>query len=41
MDDMTARYQMAKARLEAAKQMKNEIEAQFAYVNITDPLTEL
>lgn len=37
MDDMTARYQMAKARLEAAKQMKNEIEAQFAYVNITAP----
>lgn len=37
MDDITAHYTMAKARLEAAKQMKNEIQAQFAYVNIRAP----
>lgn len=37
MDDMTANYQMAKAGLESAKQMKNEINAQFAYSNITAP----
>ncbi|MBU3821543.1 efflux RND transporter periplasmic adaptor subunit [Flavobacteriaceae bacterium XHP0103] len=36
-DDMTANYNMAKARLEGAKQMKNEVEAQFAYVNIRAP----
>lgn len=36
-DDMTANYNMAKARLEGAKQMKNEIEAQFAYANIRAP----
>ena len=39
MDDMTANYEMAKARLEAAKQMKNEINAQFAYSNITAPFS--
>lgn len=37
LDDMTARYEMAKARLEAAKQMKNEVNAQYAYTNITAP----
>ncbi len=37
MDDMTARYEMSKARLEAAKQMKNEVDAQFAYSNIRAP----
>ncbi len=37
MDDITAHYEMAKAGLEAAKQMKNEIDAQFAYVNIRAP----
>ncbi|WP_158977853.1 efflux RND transporter periplasmic adaptor subunit [Cellulophaga sp. L1A9] len=37
MDDMTANYEMAKARLEAANQMKNEVNAQFAYSNITAP----
>lgn len=37
LDDMTANYNMAKARLEAANQMKNEINAQFAYSNITAP----
>ena len=38
-DDMTAGYQMAKARLEGANQMKNEINAQFAYSNITAPFS--
>ncbi|WP_445955547.1 efflux RND transporter periplasmic adaptor subunit [Yeosuana sp.] len=37
LDDMTAHYNMAKARLEGAKQMKNEVEAQFAYANIRAP----
>ena len=37
MDDMTANFEMAKARLEAANQMKNEINAQFTYANITAP----
>lgn len=37
MDDMAANYEMAKARLEAANQMKNEVNAQFAYANITAP----
>lgn len=37
MDDMTANYQMAKAGLESANQMKNEINAQFEYANITAP----
>ncbi|MDP5093012.1 MAG: efflux RND transporter periplasmic adaptor subunit, partial [Polaribacter sp.] len=38
-DDITAHYQMAKARLEAANQMKNEINSQFAYTNITAPFS--
>lgn len=37
MDDMTAHYEMAKAGLEAVNQMKNEIDAQFAYVDIRSP----
>lgn len=37
LDDMTAHYEMAKARLESAIQMKNEVNAQFAYANITAP----
>ncbi len=37
MDDMTANFEMAKARLESAKQMKNEVNAQFTYSNITAP----
>lgn len=37
LDDMTSRYEMAKAGLEAAKQMRNEIQAQFSYANITAP----
>ncbi|SDL30733.1 RND family efflux transporter, MFP subunit [Salinimicrobium catena] len=39
MDDQTARFEMAKARLEAAKQMKNEVNSQFAYVNIRAPFS--
>ncbi|MBT28521.1 MAG: efflux transporter periplasmic adaptor subunit [Thalassobius sp.] len=39
LDDMTARYEMAKAGLEAAKQMKNEVIAQFSYANITAPFS--
>ncbi|WP_452233236.1 efflux RND transporter periplasmic adaptor subunit [Lacinutrix sp. MEBiC02595] len=39
MDDMTANFEMAKARVEAANQMKNEINAQFAYSNITAPFS--
>ncbi|GGG41004.1 RND transporter [Croceivirga lutea] len=39
LDDITARYQMAKARLEAAQQMKNEVNAQFAYANIKAPFS--
>ena len=37
MDDMAANFEMAKARLEAANQMKNEINAQFKYVDIKAP----
>ncbi|WP_431163022.1 efflux RND transporter periplasmic adaptor subunit [Flagellimonas beolgyonensis] len=39
LDDMTARYEMAKARLEAANQMKNEVNSQFAYANIRAPFS--
>ncbi len=39
LDDMTANYEMAKARVEVANQMKNEIYAQFAYSNITAPFS--
>jgi RND family efflux transporter MFP subunit len=37
LDDMTTRYEMAKANLEAAKQMKKEVQAQYAYTNISSP----
>lgn len=37
MDDMTTHLEMAKAGLEGAKQMKNEVMAQFSYANITAP----
>ena len=37
LDDITTSYNMAKARLEAAKQMKNEVQTQFGYVNIRSP----
>ena len=36
---MTARYEMAKAGLEGAKQMRNEVIAQFSYSNITAPFS--
>ncbi len=39
LDDMTARYEMAKAGLEAAKQMKNEVNAQYRYTNVTAPIS--
>ncbi|WP_372746638.1 efflux RND transporter periplasmic adaptor subunit [Lutibacter sp.] len=39
MDDMTAHYEMAKARLEAANQMKNGVNAQLSYSNITAPFS--
>ncbi|MBP9792801.1 MAG: efflux RND transporter periplasmic adaptor subunit [Flavobacterium sp.] len=39
LDDMTARYEMTKAGLEAAKQMSNEVIAQFSYSNITAPFS--
>jgi len=39
MDDMTANYQMAKSGLESAKQMKNEVNAQFSYSNIIAPFS--
>jgi RND family efflux transporter MFP subunit len=39
LDDMTARYEMAKAGLEGAKQMRNEVIAQFSYSNITVPFS--
>ena len=37
LDDISANYNMAKARLEGAKQMKNEVNAQFSYSNIRAP----
>ncbi|HZW63748.1 MAG TPA: efflux RND transporter periplasmic adaptor subunit [Flavobacteriaceae bacterium] len=37
LDDITAQFEMAKARLEAAKYLKNEVNAQFNYVNIKAP----
>lgn len=37
MDDISAHYEMAKARLEAATQMKNQVNAQLSYSNITAP----
>lgn len=39
LDDMTSRYEMAKAGLEGAKQMRNEVLAQFSYSNITAPFS--
>lgn len=36
-DDITSRYTVAKAQVEAAKQMKNEINAMLSYSNITAP----
>lgn len=39
LDDVTSRYEMAKAQLESAQAMKNEINAQLAYFNITAPFS--
>lgn len=39
LDDVTAHYNMAKARLESAKQMKKQINAQYAYSNIKAPFS--
>jgi len=39
LDDITARYEMAKAGLEGVKQMRNEVMAQFSYSNITAPFS--
>ncbi|MFH4967189.1 efflux RND transporter periplasmic adaptor subunit [Gaetbulibacter sp. M240] len=39
MDDISANYEIAKAQLEAAKQKKNEVNAQLAYTNITAPFS--
>lgn len=39
MDDMTANFEMAKARLEAVNEMKNEINSQFKYVDIKAPFS--
>lgn len=39
MDDMTANYEMSKARLEAANQLKNQVNAQLSYSNITAPFS--
>ncbi|MDE1206425.1 efflux RND transporter periplasmic adaptor subunit [Tenacibaculum larymnensis] len=38
-DDITVHYNVAKANLEAAKQMRNEINSQFAYTNIRAPFS--
>ncbi|UJH68757.1 efflux RND transporter periplasmic adaptor subunit [Allomuricauda sp. SCSIO 65647] len=37
LDDMTSRYEMAKARYQAAQQMRKEVDAQFVYANIRAP----
>ena len=39
LDDQQARYEMAKARLEGARQMTNEVESQFAYSNLRAPFS--
>lgn len=39
MDDISANYEMAKARLEAANQMKNQVNAQLSYSNIKAPFS--
>jgi len=39
LDDITTQYEMAQARLESAKAMKNEIDAQFAYAEIKAPFS--
>ncbi|TDX92975.1 RND family efflux transporter MFP subunit [Chryseobacterium daecheongense] len=39
LDDMRARYEMAQAGLQAAQQMKNEVNAQYSYINVTAPIS--
>lgn len=39
LDDITANYEMAKARLESANQMKNGVNAQMSYANIRAPFS--
>ncbi len=39
MDDITANYEMAKARLNAATQMKNQVNSQLSYANIKAPFS--
>lgn len=39
LDDMTTRYEVAKAQLEAAKQMQNEVNAHLNYSNLTAPFS--
>ncbi len=39
LEDMTARFEMAKAGLESANQMREEINAQFEYADIKAPFT--
>lgn len=39
LDDMTARFEAAKAGLEMAKQGKNEVSAHYGYTNITAPIS--
>lgn len=37
LEDMTVQYEMAKAQLDGAEEMKKEVNAQFAYTNIRAP----
>jgi len=39
LDDMRARYEMAQAGLQGAQQMKNEVNAQYRYTNVTAPIS--
>lgn len=39
LDDMRARYEMAQAGLQAAQQMKNEVNAQYRYTHVTAPIS--
>jgi RND family efflux transporter MFP subunit len=39
LDDMTTRYEVAKAQLEAAQQMQNEVNAHLSYSNIRAPFS--
>lgn len=39
LDDMTTRYEMAQAALAGAREMENEVNAQFSYANIRAPFS--